>query len=134
MISVSTNPGADVTNFTSFIGQCYSFSVHLVLFIILKIVLFACLSKELSLWWIFGYLVLLIGGLENEQSLTIFCWWQINTYNHTYKHISKEWNNSFCHQGILNHYKFVNLLCTYTIWLFTTLIRLISVTVSKLYG
>ena len=25
----------------------------------------------------------------------------------------------FCHQGRLNHYKSLNLLCTYTIWLFT---------------
>ena len=33
---------------------------------------FACLSKELSLWRIFRYLVLSIGGLENERSLTIF--------------------------------------------------------------
>ena len=70
-------------NFTSFIWQCYWFSVHSVLFIILKIILVAYLNKELSLWWIFSYLVLLIGGLENERSATIFYWWQVNTYIHT---------------------------------------------------
>ena len=100
--------------FTSFIWQCYSFSVHSVLFIILKIILFACLNKELSLWWIFSYLVLLIGGLENERSATIFYWWQVNTY----KHISKEWKISFCRLGRLNHCKYLNLFCNYTIWLF----------------
>ena len=97
----------------------YSFSVHSVLFIILKIALLACLNKELSLWWIFSYLVLLIGGLENGRSLTIFYRWQINKYMHTYKHISKEWKISFCLQGGLNHCKSLNLLCTYTSWLFT---------------
>ena len=70
--------------FTSFIWQCFSFSVHSVLFIILKIILFACLNKELSLWWIFSYLVLLIGELENERSVTTFCRWQVNTYIHKY--------------------------------------------------
>ena len=103
--------------FTSFIRQCYSFSVHSVLFIILKIILVACFSKELSLWWIFSYVVLLIGGLKNEQSATIFYWWQ-NTHIHTYKHISKEWKISFCRLGRLNHCKYLNLLCTYSIWLF----------------
>ena len=71
---------------TSFIWRCYSFSVHSVLFMILKIVLFPCLNEELSLWWIFSYLISLIRGLEYEQSLTIFYRWQIHTYIHTYIH------------------------------------------------
>ena len=103
--------------FASFIWQCYSFSVHSVLFIILKIILFACLNKELSLWWIFSYLVLLIGGLENELSATIFCRWQVNAYIHT--NISKEWKISFCRLGRLNYCKYLNLFYTYTIWLST---------------
>ena len=61
----------------------YSFSVHSVLFIKLKIILYACLNKELSLWSTFSYLVLLIGGLENEGSLMIFYRCQVNTYKHT---------------------------------------------------
>ena len=61
----------------------------------------------------------MIGGLENERSLTIFYRWQINTYIHTYKHNLEEWKISFCCQGRLKHYKSLNLLCTYTIWLFT---------------
>ena len=69
---------------TSFIWQCYSFSVHSVLFIILKIILVVGLNKKLSLWWIFSYLVLLIGGFENERSTTMFYWWQVNTYIQTY--------------------------------------------------
>ena len=105
------------STFTSFIWQCYSFSVHSVLFIILKIVLFVCLNKELSLRGIFSYLVLLIGGLENELSVTIFCRWQVNAYIHT--NISKEWKISFCRLGRLNYCKYLNLFCTYTIWLFT---------------
>ena len=103
--------------FASFIWQCYSFSVHSVLFIILKIILFACLNKELSLWWIFSYLVLLIGGLENELSATIFCRWQVNAYIHT--NISKEWKISFCRLGRLNYCKYLTLFYTYTIWLST---------------
>ena len=103
--------------FTSFIWQCYSFSVHSVLFIILKIILVAYLNKELSLWWIFSYLVLLIGGLENELSATIFCRWQVNAYIHT--NISKEWKISFCCLGRLDYCKYLNLFCNYTIWLFT---------------
>ena len=103
--------------FASFIWQCYSFSVHSVLFIILKIILVACLNKELSLWWIFSYLVLLIGGLENELSATIFCRWQVNAYIHT--NISKEWKISFCRLGRLNYCKYLNLFYTYTIWLST---------------
>ena len=71
--------------FTSLIWQCYSFSVHSVLFFTLKIILFACLNKELSLRWIFSYLVLLIGGLENEQSATIFCRQQVNAYIQTFQ-------------------------------------------------
>ena len=47
------------------------------------IILFVCLDKELSLWSILSYLVLLIGGLENERYLTAFYRWQINTYIHT---------------------------------------------------
>ena len=96
----------------------HAFSVHSVLFITLKIILFKCLHKELSLWWIFSYLVLLIGGLENKRSATIFCGWQVNTW-HTYKHISKEWKILFCRLGSLNHCKYLNLFCNYTIWLFT---------------
>ena len=115
--SVSANTWADVTNCCCFLYQCYSFSVHSVLFIILKIVLFACLNKELSLWWIFSYLVLLIGGLENELSATIFCRWQVNAYIHT--NISKEWKISFCCLGRLNYCKYLNLFCNYTIWFFT---------------
>ena len=65
---------------TSFIWQCYSYSVHSVLFIILKIVLLACLNKGLFLRWMFSYLVSLIGGSENEQSLTIFYWLEINIH------------------------------------------------------
>ena len=107
------------STFTSFIWQCYSFNVHSVLFIILLLILFACLNKDLSLWWIFSYLVSLIGGLESERFLTIFIDGnQIHTYMHTCKHISKEWKILFCRQGRLN-YKSLNLLCTYTIWLFT---------------
>ena len=76
--------------FTSFIWQCYSFTVHSVLFIILKIILFGFLNKELFLWWIFSYLVSLIGRLENELlSATIFCRWQVNAYIHTYKHFKR---------------------------------------------
>ena len=116
----------------SFIWQCYSFSVHSVLFIILKIVLFAYLNKELSLWWIFSDLGLLIGGLGNERSLTIFYRWQINTYIHTNN--LKEWKISFCRQGRLNHYKFSNFLCIYTIWLLKLLLRLIPVTFRELYA
>ena len=67
-------------NVASFIWQCYSSSVHSVLFIILEIVLFACLIKEWSFWWIFSCLFSLIGGLEEERSLTIFNRCQINTY------------------------------------------------------
>ena len=103
--------------FTSFIWQGYSFSIHPVLFIILKIILITCLNKELSLWWIFSYLDLLIGGLENELSAMIFCWWQVNTYIHT--NISKEWKISFYCLGRLNYCKYLNLFCNYTIWLFT---------------
>ena len=51
MISISIN--------SSFIWQCYSFSVHSVLFILLKIVLFVYRNKGLSLWWKFSYLILL---------------------------------------------------------------------------
>ena len=54
--------------------------IHPVLFIILEIVLFACLIKERSFWWIFSCLFSLIGGLEEERSLTIFNRCQINTY------------------------------------------------------
>ena len=76
-------------SFTSFIRQCYSFSVHSALFIMLAIILVACLNKELSLWWIFSYLVFLIGRLENERSLTIFYQRQIiHAYIHTYIHTS----------------------------------------------
>ena len=57
---------------TSFIGQFYSFSVHLVLLILLMIALFTCLNKELPLWWIFSYLFSLIGELENEFSVSLF--------------------------------------------------------------
>ena len=42
-----------------------------------------------------------------------------NKYIRTYKRISKEWKVLFCRQGKLNHFKSLNLLCTYTIWLFT---------------
>ena len=56
---------------TNFLWQCYSFSVYSILLTILKIILFACPNKELSLWWIFSYLVSLIGGFENERFLTI---------------------------------------------------------------
>ena len=69
---------------TSFLYQCYSFNVDSVLFIILKIVLFACLNKELSLCWIFSHLASQTGGLENEPSLTIFYLWQIIIYIETY--------------------------------------------------
>ena len=76
----------------------------------------AYLNKELSLWWIFSYLVLLIGGLENELSVTIFCRWQVNAC--IYTNISKEWKISFCCLGRLNYCKYLNLFCNYTIWLF----------------
>ena len=109
MITISTYLG---------VWQCYLFSVHSVLFITLKINLFAYLNKELSLWWIFSHLVLLIGGLENELSAMIFCWWQVNAYIHT--NISKGWKVLFCHLVKSNHYKSLNLLCACTIWLFTT--------------
>ena len=100
--------------FTSFIWQCYSFSVYSVLFIILKIFFFACVNKDV-LWWILRYLVLWIGGLENERFLTFFYRWKI----HTYIHLLKEWKILFCRQGKSNHQKSLNLLCNYTIWLFT---------------
>ena len=103
--------------FTSFIWQCYSFSVHSVLFFTVKIILFACLNKELSLWWIFSYLVSLIGGLENELCAMIFYWWQVNANIH--RNISKEWKLSFCCLGRLDFCKYLNLFCNYTIWLFT---------------
>ena len=69
---------------TSFLYQCYSFNVDSALFIILKTVLFACLTKELSLCGIFSYLASQTGGLENEPSLTIFYLWQIIIYIETY--------------------------------------------------
>ena len=106
---------------TSFIWQCYSFSVHSVLFIMLVIILFTGLNEELSLWWIFCYLVLLIRGLENERSLTIFYRWQINTYINIFQ---KEWKISFCREGRLNHYKSLNLLCTYMTWFFTAFFQI----------
>ena len=46
------------------------------------------MNEELSLWRIFSYLVLLVGGLENELSATMFCRWQVNAY--IYASISKE--------------------------------------------
>ena len=107
--------------FASFIWQCYSFSVHSVLFIMLVIILFTGLNEELSLWWIFCYLVLLIRGLENERSLTIFYRWQINTYINIFQ---KEWKISFCREGRLNHYKSLNLLCTYMTWFFTAFFQI----------
>ena len=79
--------------------------------------MFACLNRELSLWWIFSYLVLLIRGLENELFATIFCWWQVNAYIHT--NISEEWKISLCCLGRLNYCKHSNLFCSYFIWLFT---------------
>ena len=62
----------------------------------------------------FSCLVSLIGGLGNEQSLTIFYRWEINTYIHTYI-LKKESKTSFCRQGRLNNYKSLNLFSTYTI-------------------
>ena len=68
--------------------------------------MFAYLNKELSLWWIFSYLVLLI-----------FCRWQVNAYIHT--NISEEWKISLCCLGRLNYCKHLNLFCNYFTWLFT---------------
>ena len=113
---------------TSFLWQCYLFSVHSVLFIILKIVLLLCLNKELCLWWILSYLVSLIGGLDNEQSLTSFYWWQINTY--IYTNLFKQSKRS---RFVVTHYKSLNLFCTYTIWLFTAFVQINIVAVNKLY-
>ena len=75
-------------------------------------------NKELSFWWIFSYLVLLIAELKNERSLTIFYRWQIITYIHA-NILQKSDKISFSCQGRLNHYKSLNLLCIYSIWLFT---------------
>ena len=47
-----------------------------------------------------------------------------NKYIYTYKHISKEWKISFCRLVRSNHYKSLNLLCTYTIWLFAALAQI----------
>ena len=94
------------------------FSVHSVLFIMLKTVLFC------SHVWIKNY--------PNGEYIISFIDWEIrkrtifnnflsmaNKYIHICKHISKECKISFCRQGRLSHCKSVNLLCTYTIWLFT---------------
>ena len=48
----------------------------------------------------------------------------IHTYIHTYELISKEWKISFCRQGRLNHYKYLNIVCSYTIWLLTAFPRI----------
>ena len=94
------------------------FSVHSVLFIMLKTVLFC------SHVWIKNY--------PNGEYIISFIDWRIrkrmifnnflsmaNKYIHICKHILKECKISFCRQGRLSHCKSVNLLCSHTIWLFT---------------
>ena len=102
--------------FTGFIWQSYSFTAHSVLSIILTIILFAYMNKDLSLWWIFSYLVLLIGG---EWTIFNDFLSMANKYIRTYKHISKEWKISFCRLGKSDHCNYLNLFCTCSIWLFT---------------
>ena len=82
--------------------------------------MFAGLNEELSLWWIFSYLGLLIGTLTVFNDFLSMA----NKYVHTYKHISKEWKISYSRLVRSNHHKSLNLLCTYTNWLFAALAQI----------